>query len=423
MNKAALILISVAGAVGLFAAGMLQLIPHQNNSSTALTSTSDIIVVTNFQQDHGFVLQSRAGEQVDDPGEYALGVQSLKITTEGNSAPVFTRKQLVPALNFTDRVLKVWLKVDGVQNVRELRISTTGDGFRTWSDYWVAGAGARADFLPDNNWTAITISPAQATLMGQPDISRVDSIQVRVVDRGTNETATVWVNSIALVPKNARPIVTFAFDDGYESDYTEARPVLDRYHFPATSYVIGTMVGTPGRLSVEQLKSLQDLNGWDIASHSYTHSNLTQRAGPEIEDDLVLSKQFLGNNGLYRGAEHFAYPYGEFDSEDLRSLVKKYYSTARTSHGLVETLPPSDPYRLRVMMVENSTSPEEVSQRVQAAIAGGDWLILVFHRIVGADADQATKYLQSDFEQIVDDIASRGVDVLTVSEVHADRFR
>lgn len=422
MVRSGLVLIGVAGAAAL-AAAFLVMANYGNESTTALTSTTNVIVVTNFQQDHGFVRQSRAGEQMDDAGEYALGNQSLRMTTEGNSAPVFTRKELVQSLNFTDRVLKVWLKVQGVDNVRELRVSTTGDDFRTWSDYWIVGPGARADFLPESMWTAVTVSPAQATVMGEPDISRVDSVQVRVVDRGTGEPVTVWVNSIALLPRNVRPVITFAFDDGYETDFSGARPVLDKYHFPATSYVIGTMVGTSGRLSVQQLKNLQDINGWDIASHSYTHSNLTERARPEIEDGLALSKEFLERNGLYQGSDHFAYPYGEFDSEELRALVQKYFSTARTIHGPIETLPPSDPYRLRVMAVSNTTSPEEVSQRVQAAIAGGDWLILVFHRIVDSDADAATKYLRQDFEQIVDDVASRGVDVLTVSQVYADRFR
>jgi peptidoglycan/xylan/chitin deacetylase (PgdA/CDA1 family) len=320
-------------------------------------------------------------------------------------------------------MVKAWVKVDRVDNIRELRISVTGDDFRTWTDYWIAGDGASAAFLQNNKWNLITLSLAQTMATGNPDTSRVDSVQVRVTDRGTGEPATVWLNGIALVQRNDRGIVSIAFDDGYESDYTHARPVLDKYHFPATSYVVGSLVGGAGRLSMTQLKNLQDLNGWDIASHSYTHSNLTERARPEIETDLELSKQFLERNGLYKGSEHFAYPYGEFDEEELRSLVQKYFSTARAAAGPGETLPPSDPYRLRAMVVVNTTLPSEVSQRVQDAIAGGDWLILVFHKVVDSDADEDSEYLQSNFEQIVDDIASRGVEVLTVSEVYANGFR
>jgi peptidoglycan/xylan/chitin deacetylase (PgdA/CDA1 family) len=410
------IAVAVAGLV----AGALFL--HSQNSSTAAITRNDI-VVTNFQADHGFVLQSSAGAQRDDRSTYALGEQSLMLSTDGDRSPVFTRKALTPALNFTDRVLKIWVKIDGIDNLGELRISATGDDFRTWTDYWISGSRSEAGFLRDNEWNMVTISPGQAEVTGNPDTSRVDSIQVRVADRGTGQPLTVWVNSIALSLKNDRPIVTFAFDDGYASDYTEARPVLDKYHFPATSYIVGTMVGSSGRLSVEQLKSLQDLNGWDIASHSYTHSNLTARVGTEIEEDLVLSKEFLERNGLYRGSAHFAYPHGEFDNEELRSLVQKHFDTARLAEGGTETLPPADPYRLRVMMVVNTTTPAQVSAEVQSAIEGGDWLILVFHRIVASSADQEIEYLTSDFEQIVDDVASRGVAVMTVSEVHENKFR
>jgi peptidoglycan/xylan/chitin deacetylase (PgdA/CDA1 family) len=418
MKKSALFFLAAGAAAVVAFAFLLQ----YQSSSTALTSRSEI-VVTNFQQDHGFVRQSSSGTQGDDTETFALGVQSLKLTTDGDGSALFTRKALAPAMNLTDRTMKVWIRADSFDNIDELRVSASGDDFRTWTDYWIFGAGADARHLQDDEWNLVTIAGAHARQTGDPDMSRIDAIQVRVADRGTALPATVWINSIALTPKNDRAIITFAFDGGYESDYLVARPVLDKYHFSATAYVVGSLVGSSGRLSVEQLRDLQDLNGWDIASHSFTHSNLTQRARPEVENDLALSKQFLERNGLYRGADHFAYPQGEFDSDDLRSLVPKYFSTARIAEGGFETLPPPDPYHLRTVMIGTTTTPAQVSQQVQDAIAGGDWLILVFHRIVESTADQRIEYPRSNFEQIVDDVASRGVDVLTVSEVHDGNFR
>ncbi|MGI0013802.1 MAG: hypothetical protein ACREBU_10220, partial [Nitrososphaera sp.] len=60
---------------------------------------------------------------------------------------------------------------------------------------------------------------------------------------------------------------------------------------------------------------------------------------------------------------------------------------------------------------------------VESAIASGDWLILVFHKIVDANANDELAYLTSDFEAIVDDIAASGADVMTVSEVYENRYR
>ena len=132
----------VAGAI------LIQL----QSPTTALSSKSNV-VVTNFQQNHGFVLQSNSGSQVEDNSTFSLGEQSLKITTEGGASSVFTRKSLTPALNFTDKALKVWVKTDSVDNIRELRISATGDDFRTWIDYWISGAGAQPTFLQNNKWS------------------------------------------------------------------------------------------------------------------------------------------------------------------------------------------------------------------------------------------------------------------------------
>ena len=82
-NIAALSLATVAAAALLAGALFLQ----YQNTSTAAVSRNDI-VVTNFQQDHGFVLQSSAGTQRDDPRTYALGEQSLMLTTDGEGSAV-----------------------------------------------------------------------------------------------------------------------------------------------------------------------------------------------------------------------------------------------------------------------------------------------------------------------------------------------
>ena len=428
MRRSIAVITFSAIAMALFLAttlGVAQFIGLGNvGPSTAQVSNRELII-SNFQPDHRFVLQSGTGIQLEDTTSFAIGNQSLKLVTPGDGSPVFTRKSdIVPALNFTDKILKVWIKVNGTENVSELRITLTGDDFRTYTDYWIAGdAGAQAGFLGENRWNILTLSKSHSTAEGLSDISRVDKIQIRVVDDGSGRPVTVWINSLSLVARNDRPVVTFTFDDSFETDYAVARTVLDKYHFPATSYVIPSMIGGPDRLNLTQLRDLQDLNGWDIASHSYSHANLTSIPSSEIENELLLSQQFLLNNGFQNAASHFAYPYGEFDNGDLKSQVQKYYKTARTAEGEFETLPPSDPYRLRAMVVTNSTTPSDVSERVQSAIANGDWLILVFHRVVESEADEEFKYPVSDFRVIVDDVASRGVDVMTVSQVYDNKYR
>ncbi len=124
-------------------------------------------------------------------------------------------------------------------------------------------------------------------------------------------------------------------------------------------------------------------------------------------------------HGFEKGAEHFAYPFGNFDNDLSMEIIKKHYKTARIVRGDIETLPVADPYRLRPIYVLSYTPPELVLNRIDKAIDNGDWAILVFHGIVDKNAnDVQGKYLKSNFQKIVDGVYKKNVDVMTVSEVY-----
>ena len=147
MKRSVVVLTFSAIAIALFLAatlGITHFIGLGSVASTAQVSNRELIL-SNFQSDHGFVLQSGTGIQLEDTTSFAIGNQSLKLVTTGDGSPVFTRKSdIVPALNFTDKLLKVWIKVNGTDSVSELRVTVTSDDFRTYTDYWIAGdAGAQ----------------------------------------------------------------------------------------------------------------------------------------------------------------------------------------------------------------------------------------------------------------------------------------
>jgi hypothetical protein len=64
-----------------------------------------------------------------------------------------------------------------------------------------------------------------------------------------------------------RPIL-ITFDDGYISSFEVADPLLARYGWHATIYVITAVVGHPGRLSWSQLQQMQASGRWDIDEHA-----------------------------------------------------------------------------------------------------------------------------------------------------------
>ncbi|MFL9603616.1 polysaccharide deacetylase family protein, partial [Aeromonas dhakensis] len=78
----------------------------------------------------------------------------------------------------------------------------------------------------------------------------------------------LWVDSIYLIPVPETPKLMIQWDDGFESQYTEAFPIQHEYDIQSTTFVNTANLGN-GRLSAEQLTEMQD-HGWDISSHLMT---------------------------------------------------------------------------------------------------------------------------------------------------------
>jgi|GEM_PF-3425497 len=155
-------------------------------------------LITNFGAGHGFAKSSAAGTQIDDITDFVMSTQSLKLTTAGDGQPVFARKtNLSPALDLTDKFLKVWVKISDTSKIKELRVTITSDNFATFKNYRIYGNGVYAKDLQNDKWHEITIMPSQTDETGKPDISKINTIQVRVVDKGAG-AVSVWLNGLAL---------------------------------------------------------------------------------------------------------------------------------------------------------------------------------------------------------------------------------
>lgn len=181
-------------------------------------------------------------------------------------------------------------------------------------------------------------------------------------------------------PNISRGMVTFTFDDGYESTYTVAYPILDKYGLTGTVYVIPSLVGTEGHLTLEQLHELADA-GWEIGSHTMTHPDLTEISLQEAEVELAASKAWLEGAGFR--VDSFACPYGEYN-DAVVELVKKYYLSHRTSWPRGFNQLPLDGesrYRLKNVWTDNQTTAAEVKEWVDKSREARGWLILSFHRI------------------------------------------
>jgi peptidoglycan/xylan/chitin deacetylase (PgdA/CDA1 family) len=121
--------------------------------------------------------------------------------------------------------------------------------------------------------------------------------------------------------------VILSFDDNKEGDFTYAKPILDKYGFKATFFVICGKTGR-GATSWQEIAALQR-DGMDIESHTMTHPHLNALNQSQLDYQIGGSKQCLASHGY--NSTIFAYPYNSGSNDSaVVSTVAKYYSIGRS---------------------------------------------------------------------------------------------
>ena len=148
------------------------------------------------------------------------------------------------------------------------------------------------------------------------------------------------------------PII-LTFDDGYDDAYSAALPLLQKYNFTGTFFIVSGFVNQPRYVTSEQLKAMGDA-GMELGAHTIKHIDLATASLARQEQEINGSKQI---------SLVFAYPAGRY-SADTIGLVKKYgFSCAVTTHYGIAT-EKSPPYELPRVRISGADSLEIFSQKV-----------------------------------------------------------
>ena len=131
------------------------------------------------------------------------------------------------------------------------------------------------------------------------------------------------------IPKRS---VVLTFDDGYENNYTAMFPVLKKYNFKATIFVItGNIDKYHKFLKSEQLLQM-DKYGINIESHTVNHDNLKMLSKSRQLKTLIQSKKYLEKT-LNKQINFFAYPYGGYNKSAIEALKETGYKMAFTTEN------------------------------------------------------------------------------------------
>lgn len=371
--------------------------------------------ISDFSAGHPFTKQSAAGTVINDTATHINGTQSFKITTDGDNVAVTARSGLLsPVLDFTDQELVLQINTDAIEVMNEITVYLTSDNFAS-AFYIFPFDDPSTNFIKNGDWVTLTMNFSDASVTGSPNRAAINNIQLRIRDNAS-QVANVNFASIGMTPEPHAGMLTFAFDDGWVSQFGEAKKKMSEYGFPATAYAIKANAGLAGFMTLAQMHELENLHGWEMATHHGT--DLTTVTLAQAEAAIKAEKEWLMDNGFTRGVDHFAIPNGAFN-QNLLDLFQRHFRTARSIAGTAETFPPADWHRLRIFNVLNTTTTSAIANAVDDARTNNTWLILVFHRIV-ASPTVSTEYSITNFGTVVDDIATDGIAVKTISQAIID---
>lgn len=140
--------------------------------------------------------------------------------------------------------------------------------------------------------------------------------------------------------------VAITFDDGFESVYTAAFPVLMQHGFPATVFVVSAYCGRlndwPGQPASVALKPLaswsqiaeMDRHGIAVGAHSATHPKLDLLPSTKVEEEIRGSKAEIEDR-LGHAVALFSYPYGRHNDAVRRAVEGAYAGAVSARPGLL----------------------------------------------------------------------------------------
>ena len=215
----------------------------------------------------------------------------------------------------------------------------------------------------------------------------------------------------AAIANPAKPKITFTFDDGRDSQYTYAAPVLAKYGLSGTAFITTGCVGmtyVPNTchaandvkyMDWNKVTALKNTYHWEIGSHSETHPYMASTNASDGQPTMLTDQQVIAEltNSKAQLLAHaidataYASPYGDYSPYVLQEVGKLY-----TSHrGFADTRDNVWPYNdllLNNMQVQGRVSVTDVKAKIDYAITHNTWLILSLHDVLPKASKDNNKY-------------------------------
>ncbi len=209
--------------------------------------------------------------------------------------------------------------------------------------------------------------------------TKLPAFQTRAIDR-----------SNAPVQLFKQPLITVSFDDGWETTYNQAMPLLNKYGIHSTQYLLSGTEADRDYLSWAQITAMQK-DGQEIACHTINHPDLTTISSADVMTQLTGCDKTM--SARYGAITDFASPYGAQNTSTI-SQIKKVFGSQRNTNGdptngvtqedvntpVGEGGKGFDKYNITGVTVRNETTVAQIQALVDYAEKNNGWVVLTYHQ-------------------------------------------
>jgi peptidoglycan/xylan/chitin deacetylase (PgdA/CDA1 family) len=216
--------------------------------------------------------------------------------------------------------------------------------------------------------------------------------------------------------RNAKPMVTFSFDDLPKSAATLGADILESYGARGTFYVSGGLVGidapdwTTG--SADDVVSLYR-RGHEIGCHTFSHRRACDLDETSLAEEITRNRTYLHSLDPTMTVDTFAYPFG-YGSYARKYQLKSEFRTCRSIVPGVNSGEVDLQFLRAIPLIDRQTSRDQIDQAFSEVAGTNGWLIFYSHDVAdppslyGCSPDLMTYALEA--------AARRHIPALTMAE-------